>query len=152
LALAGALAACAPLAVAGTLLAGGASAAACGGFENPCSNETSQQFGYGSVQRQDTPNDPNYDQSEPDTQQPPTNRSSNFYDERFDCWARVARTSHRPRAHRARERPHENVPPSSPPATSTGRVGMSRHGSYPWKAGGNPGQTSIVASEIEIQL
>ncbi|HEY4427929.1 MAG TPA: S8 family serine peptidase [Solirubrobacteraceae bacterium] len=63
-----------------------ASGAECGGFENPCSNETAQQFGYGSVQRQDTPNDPNYDQSEPDTQQPPANRSSNFYDERFDLF------------------------------------------------------------------
>jgi len=38
------------------------------------------------VQRQDTPNDPSYDQSEPDTQQPPANRSSNFYDERFDLF------------------------------------------------------------------
>ncbi|HEX4188753.1 MAG TPA: S8 family serine peptidase [Solirubrobacteraceae bacterium] len=63
-----------------------AGAAGCGGFENPCSQETAQQFGYGSVQRQDTPNDPNYDQSEPDTQQPPANRSSNFYDERFDLF------------------------------------------------------------------
>ena len=65
---------------------GGASAAGCGGFENPCSQETSQQFGYGSVQRQDTPNDPDYDQSEPDTAQPPANRSSNFFDERFDLF------------------------------------------------------------------
>jgi hypothetical protein len=86
LAVAGAIAACAPVAVASSLLAGGASAASCGGFENPCSNDTSQQFGYGSVQRQDTPNDPNYDQSEPDTQQPPENRSSNFYAERFDLF------------------------------------------------------------------
>src|ERR1700747_330687 len=60
----------------------GASAAECGGFENPCSPETAQQFTYGSVQREDTPNDPSYDSSEPDTQQPPGNRSSNFYDER----------------------------------------------------------------------
>jgi hypothetical protein len=75
------------LVVAITLVVGGASAAAtCGGFENPCSNETEQQFEYGSVQRQDTPNDPNYDQSEPDTQQPLENRSSNFYDERFDLF------------------------------------------------------------------
>jgi subtilase family protein len=66
--------------------AGGASAAGCGGFENPCSQETQQQFGYGSVQREDTPNDPNYDQAEPDTQQPAGNRSSNFYDERFDLF------------------------------------------------------------------
>jgi hypothetical protein len=70
----------------GTAFTGGVSAASCGGFENPCSQETAQQFGYGSVQRQDTPNDPSYDQSEPDTQQPPANRSSNFYDERFDLF------------------------------------------------------------------
>src|SRR5438445_8826073 len=70
----------------GTLASVDAGAAGCGGFGNPCSQETSQQFGYGSVQRQDTPNDPSYDQSEPDTQQPPANRSSNFYDERFDLF------------------------------------------------------------------
>ncbi|MEA2201647.1 MAG: cell wall-associated protease [Solirubrobacteraceae bacterium] len=81
-----AVAASALLAATGTLFAGGASAAECGGFENPCSHETAQQFGYGSVQRQDTPNDPSYDQSEPDTQQPSANRSSNFYDERFDLF------------------------------------------------------------------
>ncbi|HEV7584229.1 MAG TPA: S8 family serine peptidase [Solirubrobacteraceae bacterium] len=67
-------------------LAVDAGAASCGGFENPCSQETAQQFGYGSVQRQDTPNDPSYDQAEPDTQQPPANRSSNLYDERFDLF------------------------------------------------------------------
>jgi hypothetical protein len=72
--------------VAGTFLAGGASAASCGGFESPCSHETAQQFTYGSVQRQDAPNDPSYDQAEPDTQQPPANRSSNFFDERFDLF------------------------------------------------------------------
>ena len=70
----------------GALASVDAGAASCGGFENPCSQETSQQFGYGSVQRQDTPNDPSYDQSEPDTQQPPANRSSNFYDQRFDLF------------------------------------------------------------------
>ena len=64
----------------------GAAAATCGGFEAPCSEETAQQFGYGSVQREDTPNDPNYDQAEPDTQQPPAKRSSNFYAERFDLF------------------------------------------------------------------
>jgi hypothetical protein len=71
--------------VAGAPFAAGAGSAPCG-FENPCSHDTSQQFGYGSVQRQDTPNDPSYDQSEPDTQQPPSNRSSNFFDERFDLF------------------------------------------------------------------
>jgi len=68
------------------VLGGASSAAACGGFEAPCSQETEQQFSAGSVQRQDTPNDPSYDQAEPDTQQPPGNRSSNFYDERFDLF------------------------------------------------------------------
>jgi hypothetical protein len=76
---------CALLGVTGAAAAG-AQEAGCGGFENPCSNETSQQFGYESVQRNDTPNDPSYDQAEPDTQQPPANRSSNFYDERFDLF------------------------------------------------------------------
>ncbi len=61
-------------------------AASCGGFEAPCSQETEEQFTYGSVQRQDTPNDPEYDQAEPDTQQPPEKRSSNFYAERFDLF------------------------------------------------------------------
>jgi len=81
-----------PLALAAALLAvalfgfGNAGAAACGGFENPCSHETGQQFEAGSVQREDTPNDPNYDQAEPDTRQPPANRSSNFYAERFDLF------------------------------------------------------------------
>ncbi|MCW2971117.1 MAG: Serine protease, subtilase family protein [Solirubrobacterales bacterium] len=79
-------AACALGGIGATVFATDASAAECGGFESPCSQDTSQQFGYGSVQRQDTPNDPSYDQSEPDTQQPPANRSSNFYDERFDLF------------------------------------------------------------------
>ncbi len=73
-------------AVAVLVAVSGASAAGCGGFENPCSQETAQQFGYHSVQRQDTPNDPVYDQAEPDTQQPPERRSSNFYAERFDLF------------------------------------------------------------------
>src|SRR2546421_7480561 len=86
--------ACLLVGSASVLIGGGASAAACGGFENPCSNETAQQFGYGSVQRQDTPNDPNYDQAEPDTQQPPGNRSSNFYDERFDLFGFPSELTH----------------------------------------------------------
>ncbi len=64
----------------------GAQAAPCGGFESPCSTETEQQFTYGSVQREDTPNDPEYDQAEPDTQQPPEKRSSNLFAERFDLF------------------------------------------------------------------
>src|SRR5437899_3190794 len=50
-----AAAAAAVLAVAALTIAfasEGASAAGCGGFENPCSQETAQQFTYGSVQRQ----------------------------------------------------------------------------------------------------
>jgi hypothetical protein len=74
------------LAVSGMPSADDASAAGCGGFDNPCSQETAQQFGPASVQRQDTPNDPSYDQAEPDTQQPPAQRSSNFYAERFDLF------------------------------------------------------------------
>lgn len=71
-----------------TLLSAGpqAAGAACGGFEAPCSQETEQQFTYGGVQREDTPNDPRYDQAEPDTRQPPERRSSNFYAERFDLF------------------------------------------------------------------
>ncbi len=74
------------LVVGGGLLAGGASAQSCGGFEDPCSHETEEQFSYGSVQRQDTPDDPDYDQAEPDTSLPPEERSSNFYSERFDLF------------------------------------------------------------------
>jgi Subtilase family len=85
-ALGAAAAACTLLAGSAASAGSQASAAECGGFENPCSHETAQQFAYGSVQREDTPNDPDYDQSEPDTQQPPANRSSNFYAERFDLF------------------------------------------------------------------
>jgi hypothetical protein len=69
------------------LLAVAAAAAVASDFEHPASHDTSQQFTrHANVQRQDTPNVPDYDQSEPDTQQPPANRSSNFYDERFDLF------------------------------------------------------------------
>ena len=53
-------------------------------FENPASRDPSQQFGYGSVQRQDTPTDPDYDQAEPDTANQKT--SSTIFDERFDLF------------------------------------------------------------------
>src|SRR5947208_1316713 len=53
------------------------------GFENPGSHDTSQQFTPGNFQRQDTPNDPNYDEAEPDGN-PQT--STNLYDERFDLF------------------------------------------------------------------
>jgi Subtilase family len=65
----------------GVLAPRGARAAECGGFENPCSHGTEQQFTYGSVQREDRPNDPNYDKAEP---KPGPATSSNFYDEDFD--------------------------------------------------------------------
>src|SRR5436190_17803514 len=68
--------------------------AGCGGFENACSQETAQQFTYGSVQRQDTPNDPNYDSSEPDTKQPAANRTSNFYEEDFDRFGFPSELTH----------------------------------------------------------
>ncbi len=55
-------------------------------FDDPASHDTSQQFTTPNVQRQDTPNDPNYDQAEPDTQQPADKRSTNLYDERFDLF------------------------------------------------------------------
>jgi hypothetical protein len=53
-------------------------------FEHPASSDTSQQFTPGAnVQRHDTPNDPSYDQAEPDSVH---HTSSNFYDERFDLF------------------------------------------------------------------
>ncbi len=63
------------------------------GFDDPGSSDSSQQLEaapapapYGpNVQRQDTPNDPDYDTAEPDSQLPPP-RSSNIFDERFDLF------------------------------------------------------------------
>ncbi len=54
-------------------------------FDNPASHDTSQQFGPASVQRQDTPNDTDYDRAEADDQDglPST---TNLYDERFDLF------------------------------------------------------------------
>ena len=94
----------------------GASADPCGGFEAPCSQETAQQFGYGSVQRQDTPNDPDYDQAEPDTQQPPANRSSNFYAERFDLFGFPSQLTPTRSTRPARTRANRWSPASTPPA------------------------------------
>jgi len=61
-------------------------------FEHPASQDTSQQFSppvapparAANVQRQDTPADPIYDQSEPDTVNSP--KSTNLYAERFDLF------------------------------------------------------------------
>jgi hypothetical protein len=63
-------------------------AALAAGFDDPGSAESKQQFGppYDSnVQRQDTPNDPDYDTAESDSRLPPP-RSSNIFDERFDLF------------------------------------------------------------------
>src|SRR4051794_26626233 len=61
--------------------------AAFASFDAPSSNDTSQKFtpppDPTNPQRQDKPNDPNYDQAEPDGNLP---HSTNFYDERFDLF------------------------------------------------------------------
>src|ERR1700730_8067701 len=60
------------------------------GFENPVSNDSSQQFGIANVQRQDAPNDPCSDCAEPgDTNTRscgPATHSSNLDDERYDLF------------------------------------------------------------------
>jgi Ca2+-binding RTX toxin-like protein len=56
-------------------------------FDNPASPDPSQQFSPASVQRQDTPNDPDYDYAELDDQDSATvTPSTNLYDERFDLF------------------------------------------------------------------
>src|SRR4051812_2905265 len=61
--------------------------AAFASFDSPASSDTSQKFtpppDPTNPQRQDKPNDPNYDQAEPDGNLP---HSTNFYDERFDLF------------------------------------------------------------------
>jgi hypothetical protein len=65
--------------------AAGPAVALASDFEHPASSDTSQQFVvHLNVQRQDTPNDPVYDQSEPDTLHGQT--SSNLFDERYDLF------------------------------------------------------------------
>ena len=70
------------------LLLPGAAVATGAGFDNPTSNDTSQQFtpppAPTNPQRQDRPNDPEYDRAEPDTTS--SDPSTNFYDERFDLF------------------------------------------------------------------
>ncbi|CAA9504189.1 MAG: hypothetical protein AVDCRST_MAG85-1951 [uncultured Solirubrobacteraceae bacterium] len=68
------------------------------GFDDPSSRDASQQFGETpatNVQRQDTPNDPKYDSSEPDDPKEPvgpggnppaTPTTTNLYEERFDLF------------------------------------------------------------------
>jgi Subtilase family len=68
------------------LLAPGAAFAVASDFEHPASNDTSQQFTAPPAvnpQRVDKPNDPDYDNAEPDGNTPHT---TNFYDERFDLF------------------------------------------------------------------
>ncbi len=71
------------------LLAGVASAgAAARDFDHPASNDPRQQFAPASVQRHDTPNDPDYDRAEPDDPDSTLNGgtvdpSTNVYDEQF---------------------------------------------------------------------
>ncbi|MFA5788044.1 MAG: S8 family serine peptidase, partial [Actinomycetota bacterium] len=69
----------------GTLMASTAGSGAAGrDFDNPTSHDTGQQFATGNVQRQDTPNDPNYDQAEPDDPEGAT--ATDLYSERFDLF------------------------------------------------------------------
>src|SRR3954447_25279515 len=54
-------------------------------FEHPASHDTAQQLTTSGPQRDDTPNDPGYDNAEPDD--PDTaSPSTNIYDERFDLF------------------------------------------------------------------
>ena len=53
------------------------------GFDAPSSTDPGQQFTPGNVQRQDTPNDLDYDQAEPDGA---PSSSTNLFDERFDLF------------------------------------------------------------------
>jgi hypothetical protein len=76
-------------ALAALSLAQGAAAFA-SDFEHPSSHDAAQQFSYGkplgpgNIQRQDTPNDPNYDNSEPDTTH--GRSSTDLFDERYDLF------------------------------------------------------------------
>ncbi len=58
------------------------------GFDDPSSDDASQQFGAGplNVQRSDTPNDPRYDSSEPDDPTPGVDPTTNLFEERFDLF------------------------------------------------------------------
>jgi hypothetical protein len=60
-------------------------------FDAPASNDSSQQFAPASVQRDDTPNDPEFDLAEPDDPDSTSNGGTvaphtNLYDERFDLF------------------------------------------------------------------
>ena len=79
----------------------GSAAIAMASFNSPASNNPDQAFGPGSVHRQDTPNDPDYDKAEPDDPDGPS--SSNLYDERFDLFGFPSQLTG---ATRYREGPH----------------------------------------------
>lgn len=59
------------------------------GFDDPVSQDTSQQFGTTpatNVQRVDTPNEPEYDSSEPDDETAGVARTTSLFEERFDLF------------------------------------------------------------------
>lgn len=68
----------------GALMSSPEKARATGGFDNPSSHDTAQQTSPGNVQRQDTPNDPDYDRAEPDS--PRYDPDRQLFDERFDLF------------------------------------------------------------------
>ena len=61
-----------------------AAGAAARDFDHPASTDSAQQFNAGTVQRPDTPNDPDYDGAEPDDQD--SANYDNLYDERYDLF------------------------------------------------------------------
>ena len=67
------------------LATGFAPAAPARDFDDPDSHDPRQQFAPGNVQRQDTPNDPEYDRAEPDDEDA-VKGSTNLYDERYDLF------------------------------------------------------------------
>ena len=67
------------------LATGFAPAAPARDFDDPASHDPRQQFAPGNVQRQDTPNDPDYDKAEPDDEDA-VDGSTNLYDERYDLF------------------------------------------------------------------
>ncbi len=62
------------------------------GFDNPASKDTPQQFAADNVQREDTPNDPNYDRAESDDEDGGASATS-IFDERFDLFGFPARST-----------------------------------------------------------
>ena len=67
-------------------LAGFAPAAAARDFDRPASDDPQQQTEPGNVQRQDTPDDPGYDKSEPDDDPADEAAGTSLYEERYDLF------------------------------------------------------------------